>query len=262
MDYFSEYILQEEALNKVEEGCLYYPCCVEDYREPLKLFSPLISEFWFVDPQFFLRRSMEMISGIFSRGGGPYELLKTRITGSETVKYRWLPNPNNPDRNYKSIEPCSLTEDYLHLETGKKVTIHYLRAYPYEVFLEINQISVFFYRYNSLRNNTTLINAIGWLTTGEGPRRELGGQFLKLLDKLTNNGLIVTDGMGDCQKNNPYYELTKFYGNKSISREKAFSKAHSFIDEFGRTFRCIGYTHQTDGSPTLIWQIAKSSPIP
>lgn len=48
-----QYILDNEALAAVEGTALFYPCSGNDLDVPIRLFSPFVAEFWFVDRGYF-----------------------------------------------------------------------------------------------------------------------------------------------------------------------------------------------------------------
>ena len=261
MRLFDEHILPEDTLSNIEGGNLFFPNSFRDYHEAILLFSPYITDFWFVDFQLFSKnQSVYEAEPLFTRRTSRYEFQAQEVIGSPSPKYRWFPDLEIPTRNHRSVGPCTLNEIFLDRVSGKRITIHRMRAHPWEAFQALDQISVFFYRYNPTRNNNNIKTNVEWFSAKKLPNQQISGYFPKVLDKLTDKGLIVTDGLHyQYEENNPYSELLKFYKNRQISRERAMSQAHLFTDDTGRTFHCVGYTLLATMGPTLIWQVKKST---
>ena len=266
--FFLDEEIESYIKRKITGMSLYYPCAGEDYEIPIEIFSPYITEFWFVDIAYF---SPGHPNGRFTHtnidtpadqarpvlaGNRSYKLIEKQIQGSPT----W--DPGNTD-----IEPCILTETYIHLPSGREVRIKRRRGYGFSGFRKenIEPLGVFFYRGDS---------------AGEGGSGNLwlNTEHLKeVLDKLVDGGLMVLDGsdgsMYHRKASGPYHPLWYHYDSeefrhlpRSIRRSRRcryYDKAtpmeilkrkRPFVDPFGNTFKCIGYAGERYG-PTLIWQI-------
>jgi hypothetical protein len=248
-------ILDREILERINNSKLFYTCSGNDLKIPIELFSPYVTDFWFVD------------KGYFSRGHDytkdygldvpadkqrsvldadrQYKLLNTKINGP----YNWPPDD-------KHITPCILSETYRHIQSNREVTIHRRRGYGFFAFRnekEIDKLGVFFYRGDS---------------SGEGGSGNLWlkpEHLDKVCNKLIDGGLIVSDGSDGCpwhrksRKSNIYKELWK-YCQKEVSQcpEELIKDMKSFTDHEGRRFSCIGYAGRKNG-PTMIWQVHKNA---
>jgi hypothetical protein len=247
-------ILDREILERINNSKLFYPCSGNDWKIPIKLFSPHVTDFWFVDKGYFSRghdytkdyrldvpaNEQRLVLGADKQ----YKLLNKKINGP----YNWPPDD-------KHITPCILSETYRHIPTNREVTIHRHREYGLLAFQnekEIDKLGVFFYRGDS---------------AGEGGSGDLWLKPKRLdevCNKLIDGGLIVLDGSDGCmqthrKKSGIYKELWK-YRDKEVSQcpEELIKDMKSFTDHKGRRFNCIGYAGRTD-RPTMIWQVHKNA---
>jgi hypothetical protein len=241
-----EFAINEESLRSVEGTTLFYPCSGKDLVVPLRIFSPTVSEFWFVDVDYFRDdvhyhwkgEPADQAKPVFSEVDG-YELIEKTIDGAPTARME-MRKFSNSRRQFRYLEPCVLTETYCHRPTGKTVTIHRRRGFGEVAFDKVKSLlGVFFYRGDS---------------EGEGGSgfHWLWPQNLKpVLSKLISGGLLVTDGSNhDSRK---YRELWEYHhtkvGKEAMESVKAFSRD-------GYSFACVGYAGPRYG-PTLIWQVRK-----
>jgi len=239
-------ILDMGILPLLENTALFYPCSGGDLSTPIQLFSPFVTDFWFVDRGYFTPGHQDTSQyGLDApankqkpvlKKDHDYRLMRTKIAG-----------PVSWSRSAKDIEPCVLTETYKYIPSGKQIRIHRCRGYGFSAFRkEISSIGVFFYRGDS---------------EGEGGSGNLwlsSDHIGEVCEKLVDGGLIVTDGSGSGYSYR-YGELAKFYF-KDYPREtdNIMESVNSFTDEAGRTFTCIGYAGYKYG-PTFIWQVKKAT---
>lgn len=256
------YSLPEEVLNQVDGGCLFFPHCSDNYIEALFLFRYHITDFWFVDPDYFTGGwSAARTYRSFPRRHTRFKLQSKKVEGSEPERYRWNMNPGDPADQYISVEPCALTEVYLDHEEGRTVTIRRIRAHPPEVFQTLPRLSVFYYCFNPYKNNVKFEEAEEWLVPGATSGGQPVGWFDRVLDKLADKALIVTDGLHLSIREGPYSELRRTFGQTLLSRGRGMSEAQAFRDEKGRDFRCVGYSYPGDMGPVLIWQVTRPPSI-
>lgn len=240
--------IPEDIRQRIEGATLFYPCSGEDWTRPIEIFAPVIMNFWFVDLRYFTSYAATSARPLL-RLNPAYRLLEVITDGPVKASLEYRTDAQTGKR-YPWIEPCTRTERYCHLESGREVRINRRRGFgPSAMRKHVQQMGVFFYRGDSggEGGSGTL-----WLT---GSRR--GARLIdEVLARLANGGLIVTDGSNCRQYKNPYAEFGRFY-QEDIGPEAA-SLSHPFEDRDGNRFRCIGYTGQRYG-PTLVWQVQRSS---
>ena len=143
------FVLGKEQLERVKDSALFYPCSGNDLLTPIELFSPYVTDFWFVDRGYFSPGHQDTkfygfdVSANKQRSvleeNSRYELLAKEVVGPPT----W--SPENRD-----ITPCILTKTYRHIQTEREIKIRRRRGYGYSAFRsEINALGVFFYRGDS-----------------------------------------------------------------------------------------------------------------
>ncbi len=247
------FVLSNEALVSLADTALFYPCSGRDLDVPIRLFSPTVPEFWFVDRGYFtpghqdtkrygFDRSADEVVPLLEKDAD-YQLLRTDIEGMPS----WI-------LNNRDIEPCILTETYRHLPSGKTVKIKRRRGYGFSAFRnDIRQIGVFFYRGDS---------------QGEGGSGNLwlnSDHIDEICSKLIDGGLLVTDGSqqsggSDSSSRAEHYPLAQYHGSRSrsMSPEELVSSTKPFTDSKGRTFTCIGYAGERYG-PTLLWRVKRAN---
>ena len=245
-------ILDREILERINNSKLFYLCSGDDLKIPIKLFSPYVTDFWFVDRGYFSRGHSDTKDYGYDvpadkqrsvlYANRQYKLLNTEING-----------PPNWDHGDVEIIPCTLSETYRHIQSNREVTIHRRRGYGFSAFRdekEIDKLGVFFYRGDSF---------------GEGGS---GNLWLKpdhldeVCNKLIDGGLFVSDGSDGTmyyRTGGIYKELWKYH-QKEVSQcpEELIKDMKSFTDREGRRFSCIGYAGRKNG-PTMIWQVHKNA---
>lgn len=244
--------LGKGAMLAIAGTALFYPCSGNDIEVPIRLFSPHVTEFWFVDRGYFTPGHQDTKQYGFDRPAdevapvlvqdADYQLLGTNIEGQPYWRL-----------SSRDIEPCILTETYRHLPSGRTIQIKRRRGYGFSAFRnDIRQIGVFFYRGDS---------------QGEGGS---GNLWLKpdhineICAKLIDGGLLVTDGSQQSKwtkpaPNSEYWPLAQFHGGRPRPKdpEEILRGTRPFTDSKGRTFTCVGYAGERYG-PTLIWRVARS----
>lgn len=244
----NEFVINDELMKSVEGTTLFYPCSGNDFIAPLQLFSPFVSEFWFVDSTYFTNGDRADRAKVVFSEESEYELTeKPIVLGSPTFRTETRTDPKT-GKQYPHIEPCVLTETYRHRPTGKTVTVHRRRGCGKIAFeREITSVGVFYYRGDSGSEG------------GSGTHWLWRKQFKHVLSKLISGGLVVTDGSEHTPRaDSEYRELWKFHGNKSnphIGKE-AVDLVTPFTDKDGVSFSCVGYAGHRYG-PTLIWRVLK-----
>lgn len=248
----------------IPEGTLFYPCSGDDTYEPIVWFFDCINEFHFVDivqaPSLpkaeckingILRDDIKCLSG---RSGWKEPIPKELVT--EITVYE----PYNAKLNNVNIEFLQQTcisaikhqrnadEIYRQewtLYNDKKLNIYSHIQDGLSAFLSIESISVFFLR-------------------GDNPQKGEGGSgqkwfqektFHLILDKLLDNGLIVTDGSGidpDIQHDAPWKSLWKHY---IAPRRDILDRPEDF-NYYDRRFKYIGRRGYKYG-PVYVWQVKR-----
>jgi hypothetical protein len=241
--------IDQNALADLHGKCLFYPCSGADLLTPLRLFSPFVQDFWFVDRGYFstghqdtrhcgLDRPAKNHTPVLDNDPD-YKLLQVSING-----------PDNLSPGVGDIEPCIRREVYEHLPTMYQVSVRKRRGYGFSCFRkDIQSLGVFFYRGDS---------------HGEGGS---GNHWLKkehireVLEKLNDRGLMVLDGSDGLPYNRKSFgEYSSFWKYKSVkfrSQQEVLETCKPFRDRLGNEFRCVGYLGWRYGN-TLAWQVKKS----
>jgi hypothetical protein len=187
-----EFVLNEDALRELEGTPLFYPCSGNDLVVPLRLFSPTVREFWFVDVAYFRNdvgylwegKGADQVSPVLAVDDD-YELIEKAIDGPPTANMEERIIPNTCQR-YKYLKPCVLTEIYRHRPTGKPIKVHRRRGFGEAAFNKvISSLGVFFYRRDSEGEG------------GSGYHWLWPQNLISVLRKLVSGGLIVTDGVSE-----------------------------------------------------------------
>jgi hypothetical protein len=193
-------ILSAAVLQAVDGTRLFYPCAGRDFRSPIRLFSPRVTDFMFVDRGYFspghqdtraygLDAPADKVEPILG-DNDRYQLTRVEIDGPVTWNPEW-----------RDIEPCIRTETYLHRGSGRQVKIRLRRGYGFSAFRkEIDELGVFYYRGDSMGEG------------GSGNFWMAADHVREILAKLIDGGLIVTDGSqaGRPHQRRPYEALSTF----------------------------------------------------
>jgi hypothetical protein len=241
-------VINENILAPLTGTSLFYPCSGNDMLVPIRLFSPFITDFWFVDKGYFspgdqdthhhgLDIPADRQSPLLAEDEN-YEFVERRITG-----------PPKWDCNDHNIKPCILSERYRHRPSNTDIHIHRRRGYGFSAFRkEIKSIGVFFYRGDSQGEG------------GSGNLWLIPEHLDEVCSKLVDGGLIVTDGSNHGYSNKRS-QLAK-YNFKEVKKtaQEIINSCKAFTDKSGRHFECIGCVGNRYG-PTLIWQVRKSGGV-
>jgi len=260
-----EFIIDEKILEKVKDLSLFYPCSGDDLLVPIELFSPYITDFWFVDKSYFTN---SRASKIFNDSTGSdasiqlallyedsrYELLSTHIEGMPVWNCK-----------YKNIKPCILTETYKHLSTERIIRIHRRRGYGFSALRfekRMGKLGVFFYRGDAPRASRRS-ESVGWARSGSGNLWLKPEHLCEVFNKLIEGGLLVLDGSHGA----PYFsrkgihkELCKYWYKYDCDRLKMTPREYidgvnDFLDKKQRQYHCVGYAGEIYRGPTMIWQV-------
>ena len=234
-------MIPQAVLEHIEGSSLFYPCSGRDTLGAVKLLAPYVNDFLFADTAYFTYNSQMKVPSPKDIPG--FELISRKRTGPPraemTEKYDEVKK-----EYYHDIEPCIVTETYLHEPTGKTIHFRLKRGFAEYTFRHIeNKIGVFYYRGDSLGEGGS---GISWL----------GSKRLNMVcDKLIDGGLIVTDGSNGGRNHKP---LRKYHCHRDNeeSREEMMKTLTPFFDNKGRRFTCVGYAGERYG-PTFIWQVKK-----
>lgn len=232
-------IIGKEQLETIKDSTLFYPCSGNDLLIPIELFSPYVTNFWFVDRTYFMKNSPADKQSAVLKDDIRYSIISKDIDGPPV----W-------SESNRDITPCILTETYRHKQTDRLIRIHRRRGYGYSALRlehKIGKLGVFFYRGDS---------------QGEGGSGNhwLSKEHLdEVLAKLIDGGLLVLDGSDGTpytRKSGIYKEICKYAYNTSISLtpKELIASMNIVTDHKKREYRCVGYAGMRYG-PTMIWQV-------
>jgi hypothetical protein len=254
MNMNERFILKVKELERVNNSTLFYPCSGNDLLLPIELFSPYVTDFWFVDRGYFSpgHQDTKDFGLDVSADKQPLALVLGKDTRYEYVENsRKIDGPPSWRFENRDISPCILSETYRHKETHREIRIHLRRGYGFSAFRsEIKELGVFFYRGDS------------WGEGGSGNLWLEEGHMDEVCNKLIDCGLIVSDGSDGSprcgyREGGVYKEMWK-YSWKEVSMEidALVASFKSFTDSKGRILKCVGYAGRRYG-PTMIWQVMK-----
>lgn len=161
-------------------GALFYPSCGRDSADPIRLFVDAVTEFHFVDHAILTPLAiMERNNQTILRDSG-YVINRTVYSepkGEQLERnYSFWLHPANEEKCFHE------SWEYTTREKQHLVEVFRHHADNLEAFEQIDKISVFFYRGDSL---------------GEGGSGQMwmGPElFPRVVEKLTQRAIIVTDG--------------------------------------------------------------------
>ena len=112
----------QAALERVAGAPLFYPAARDDCRAAVDLLAPYVTEFWFVDTDYFRSREQSAARAApLLAGRADYRLLGTHIAGPPCADKERRTDPATGKR-YDWLAPCVRTEVYDHCATGRAVT--------------------------------------------------------------------------------------------------------------------------------------------
>lgn len=257
----SEKLLDLSSFNRSEKSSLFYPCCGNDIYDPLKYFNAKVDVFNFCDLRINVNQdTIDTIADILEgfemiKYSEEYEMKKNSRTGEQSVRF------NNRER---AIRPPAYVRDKVvkivqvweNKQSNKEIKIIWYIGDGYKVLANedlLKVIDIFFYRGDS---NGEGGSNIGWLETkkdGETRAEPRQNHFDFVLKKLTDNGLIVTDG-SNCGEEYLFLNQSMYKNNKSNRLSE------DMIKKEGRRFTKIGEITPKYG-PTFIWQVNEISKV-
>ena len=256
----NKFILDETILEGITSPNLYYPNSGMDLMDAISLFSPYISEFYFVDMSYFAYRSWvsamckpaDEIAPLLSHRDN-YRLLGVEFSeGPMQADVEWRSDPVTGE-SYRWVEPCTRSERYVHIPSEREIVVHRRRGFGVSGLKKlIDQLGVFYYRGDSSEgSNTAWLSIHGYLHK-KGKRYP----FDEVLDRIVDKGLVVTDGSW-CHYGE-YLEFARAPQGGSRDILQTIADAASFTDSRGFSYRCVGYAGRSAGRPaSLIWQVRR-----
>jgi hypothetical protein len=174
--------IETQALEKLQGSRLFYPCSGADLITPIRLFSPYIQDFWFVDRGYFRSSHQDTREYGLDRPADQHAPLLQRVSDYRLIDVR-IEGPHDQSGYDTDIKPCVRTEVYEHLPSGRLITVNMRRGYGYSAFRDdIGSLGVFFYRGDSQGEG------------GSGKHWLKKEHIREVLAKLDNHGLMVLDG--------------------------------------------------------------------
>ena len=260
----------EDQYKGFEKGVLFYPCCNKDLISPIKYFSHLVKEFWFVDKTAYHRNDNY---GRRIRKKDYYLFLDQKIDYYNSIfnivpalrrEYKrldfklWVPALTVFKEYYRYSlgyrgrygtpgwsNPIVFTEILEHKQTGNIITTN-LRNGDATASLfkdDFKKISVFFYRGDSDGEG------------GSGMKWFLKDKFGMIVEKMINGGLIVTDGSN--QRTNGSITKPLLEGWPKSTKEKpAITELEFKINKKYYLLKWVGYIDKRYNE-TLVWQLYK-----
>ena len=217
---------------------------------PIRLLSPYVTKFWFVDRDYFTADSPGPVLGNIQCQAGTQDPLLIDEPDYEFIE-RSISGPVIRPQGEVDIQPCRMRENYLHRPTGKKIKIIIRCGYGYSTLrTKIRTLGVFFYRGDSMGEGGS---GNMWL----GDPKHIKDVIAKLID----NGLLILDGSNGTKwtksLDREYSPLWKYQDHRFHSPEDVLSTCKPFFDKDGTRFTCVGHAGIRYGN-TLIWQVKKA----
>ena len=231
-------------LEGLEDRVLLYPVCGGDFLVPVLHFAPVIDVFWMVDRGYFRPGHQDTrFFGLDQPADTVSPILKDPALDFQGAT---LEGPPAIDSRGVHITPCVLTEQYIHLPTGRSIQVKFRRGYGHSTFdKEISRLSIFFYRGDSQGEGGSGNN---WYGRDPGKR---------IWDKLVDGGWLVTD-LSNSYSQDAFLEIAieQNLGTLQKASELLDPMYQFYSESIDRTFKCIG-TLSDRYRPCLIFQITK-----
>jgi len=217
-------------IKSIRPKSLFYPSCGADLATPIERFQDDVDRFWFVDTRRLCRKDFSRLNGISM----PERTGRQLLNGATLLK--------------KEGYTVSVETYVCFRETdGRALEINLCMGRGYDAFRSIfddrgELLSTFFYRGDSAGESGSGFN---WLRKG-------WGRLENVLERLTDGGLVVSDGSNACR------ELRQFLGRTQWTPAQLEDLAAS-IKPFrikNYSFTCVGTVGVRYG-PTLIWRVIK-----
>ncbi|MCZ8295573.1 MAG: hypothetical protein O9254_01475 [Rhodobacteraceae bacterium] len=243
-------IRPDADLSALKGTCLFYPCSGADLLTPMVLFADKVAALCFADRGYFRPRHQD------TRHHG----LDIAVTEADPIpapqdewafRYRTVEEASAPedddfDLYSRHLGVARLTETYHHNTANAEFRVQRSNDDARRVFDSLTDpLGVFFYRGDSLGEGGS---GILW---NDMPLME------RVLHKLVNGGLLVTDGSnaGDATRYGVIQHRPVMQGREMRTAEQGLDwVGFSFKSLFDRRLTCIGYAGQRYGA-TLIWQV-------
>jgi hypothetical protein len=233
------YHLLNNLVRNLESKVMFYPCSALDINEPVSFFVPYLTDFWFVDINYFR-------SGIIRLFHPSQNLPSLKYLGSSNEIIEMEESDWKQDRLYCNTQPSIWTEHYTERETGLEIRLNFCnRRAPSALRYQIDRLGMFFYRGDS--------------SEGSSPEwfRCWGKTCLihEILNKMPTNSLIVTDG-SKCKDTQyqPFIQIIE----ENVQPELFVQKIQPFTDRSGNSFQCVGYAGKRRDRHSYIWQVIKN----
>lgn len=223
--------LDPGAMEAIRGGTLFYPASGQDLAGPLAAFLSHIDDFWFVDRGYFVHRGADRGHPVSLRQAG-FRFEGCEIEGPPlSVEERRVDERGRP---YPYIQPCTRTDRYREVDSGRMVRIRRRRGFGQRSIELVPRIHVFFHRGDSPGEGGS---GLAWWSRRW---KDL------VLDRLVDGGLVVTDG-SLCPG-----PLARFH-RADTPPDEAFRLSKPFT-RWGRLWTPVGWLEARYG-PTLVWRV-------
>lgn len=235
---------------------LFYPCSGADLLTPVTLFAGMVATLHFVDRGYFRPGHQDTRHFGLDRPAaeaGPIlaPAHEWSLLGKDHAEFESEVDEDDEDdfdpwRRYRGI--ARLTETYHHNPSGREFRVIRSNDDARRAFDGLSDpLGVFFYRGDSLGEGGS---GILW---NDAPLLE------RVMGKLVNGGLLVTDGSNPGEGNHRSFSQHAPLLSACAVRTAKHARekiGYSFTDFVGRRLKCIGYAGQRYGA-TLIWQVVR-----
>lgn len=260
-----DFIIDYEKLEHIKGTTLFYPCSGDDYLPPILLFAPIIDNFWFVDCNYFCSENLDVCQeNEITKDAQKWGNILQKLKEFEYIESKIIGKPNW-DLSNRDIEPCILTQTYLHKPTNREIKLHFRRGYGYSAFDNepLDPLGVFYYRGDGMGEDNSSSDM--WLRIHS---RDKDCRFSMVTRRLVEGGLLVTDGSNpDAGKGNGnllrgsqrHSVLWDYVADEGfVDINAVLAENRSFRDVDNNKFDCIGFAGNRMG-PTFIWQVDKNN---
>jgi len=240
-------------LSALSGTCLFYPCSGADLQTPMALFADKVSSLYFADHGYFRpghqdTRNHGLDISIAEAGAIPAPNGEWSFRCRTFEKASRRDDDEDVDPHVRFSDVAKLTETYYHEVVDADFRVLRSNDDARRVFDKLpDPLGVFFYRGDSLGEGGS---GILW---NDMPLME------RVLRKLVNGGLLVTDGSnpGDAKRQSVGRHRPVLQAREMRSAEQGLDWIGcTFKNTLGRRLTCIGYAGQRYGA-TLIWQVVR-----
>lgn len=241
-DLRSHYI-PDKWLDTVAGKTLFYPCAGGDIAEPLQVFAPVISEFWFSDIAY--PAGLRMAPAVQSLGDLQCTPKGTVINGDPSARIEHR-------EGHRFLLPSRRIETYSRPD-GSSFRVVRRRGFG-EIALGTEfadmSLGVFFHRGDSGGEGGSNVS---YFENKQRRYEPLNNLFSTLSRKLSEPALIVSDGSTTART----HPIAEFH-NSSMSSAEAFERCHGrewLVN--GLRWTCVGFVGRRYG-PTLVWAVQRA----